>query len=64
MTSAQHVALFIAGGTVAVVLGAYVFDPDERARLVAWFRWRARRPRFDSSADFRRQLAIWKGRRP
>lgn len=33
-------------------------------RVAVWARWRARRPRFDSSPAFRHRLAIWKGQRP
>lgn len=47
-----------------LVLGSLALE--RRPRLAAWWRWRARRPRFDSRDldGFRRQLALWKGHRP
>lgn len=57
-------------GYVAVVVGLIVgicavsYLREWWPRLAAWARWRAARPRFDPSAAFRRELALWKEQRP
>lgn len=49
---------------LAVVFVAVSYAREWWPRLTAWARWRAARPRFDPSAAFRRELAIWKEQRP
>lgn len=46
---------------VAMVAGSYA--RQGWPRFAAWLRHRAARPRFDSSADYRRQLALWRTQR-
>lgn len=47
----------------ALVLGSFALE--RRARLAAWARWRARRPRLDARDldGYRRQLALWRTER-
>lgn len=64
MTGALTAALVAV--IVAVTAGSYAYGYLEGSwpRIAAWVRWRLARPRFAPSADFRRQLAIWKEQRP
>lgn len=64
MTGALTAALVAV--IVAVTAGSYAYGYLEGSwpRIAAWARWRAARPRFDSSVDYRRRRAIWKEQRP